>query len=310
MLDGRVAKKKSPKEAFMISRRRRIIGWMAWGLVLLSSVYGSADASVHLRFEEMGPSIGRAFSLRVVDEETRAEVERIEISAVQDETFSITVDGLVSGHSYRVDFFADLNENGRYDPPPTDAAWRMLLPNVESGDEMVFAFTSEFIDIGWPPLIDGVIEEGNYSHSLLDSETGMTVFWSNDDELLHIGLVSPGRGWLAIGFAPERRMLGANIIIAAIAEGELLIEDHYGSSPTAHREDDVDHCLQAAGSLLEEGVVLEFAIPLDSGDPQDAVLEPGMDVTVILAYQSTQNDFRARHTRRSTVILTLESEDP
>lgn len=90
--------------------------------------------------------------------------------------------------------------------------------------------------------------------------------------MLLVGLSSSGQGWLAVGFDPVRRMQGANVVIAAVSEEWLAIEDHYGASPISHRQDLQDHVLLAAGTESEAGTQLEFIIPLDSGDPQDRPL--------------------------------------
>jgi len=141
---------------------------------------------------------------------------------------------------------------------------------------------------------------------MLDSETGMTVAWQNDAETLYVGLIAPGTGWLSIGFGPERMMEGANIIIAAVSDGELTIEDHYGNAPTSHRVDSVDHIIQAAGMESDGQTMLEFAIPLASGDDQDNDLVVGELVTIILGYHASNDSLTARHSGRSTASLQLD----
>ena len=163
-----------------------------------------------------------------------------------------------------------------------------------------------FTDIGWPPAIDGVIAEGEYTHQLFDSATGMTVYWANSATTLIIGLVSPGTGWLSIGFDPERQMLGANILIAGIDGDVVTIEDHYGNSPTSHKKDDTAHVIQVAGSETNAGSVLEFRIPLDSGDSQDKPLAVGSEVIIILAYHDSNDSLTTRHSERSTSSLMLD----
>ena len=279
------------------------LGLLAVGLLSLSAV---ADVSLELKFREMDPHVGQAFFLRVVDVDRGAEISRLAVPEILSGSFELAVSGLLEGVSYHIDFFSDHNGNGLYDAPPVDHAWRIDLPNVQADGMLTFVHSTMFTDIGWPPSSDGVIEEGEYAHELLDDETGMTVYWFNDDTLLYIGLVSPGTGWLSIGFEPERMMLGANIIIAGISDGELTIEDHIGTSPTAHALDDVDNIIQAAGSEGEGRSVLEFVIPLDSGDEDDKALTPGSEVTIILAYHRSNDSLRSRHSERSTASIVLD----
>ena len=290
----------------MRSTQKNIVSVLSALLLVFVSLSVAAEIDITLRFEGMAAYAGKPLYARLVDEQTQVEVSRWHVAVVPDEPFDLALEGLLQDLAYRVDVFVDLNENGQYDAPPVDAAWRLVLSDLSCCEIVAFTPTDELTDIRWAPRIDGTIDDGEYVNVLEDPQTGMTLYWSNDDTALHIGLVSPGTGWLAVGFSPQRRMLGANIIIASVEEGELQIEEHYGSSQTAHRRDDEEHILQAAGSLTEHGTVLEFSILLDSGDPQDALLEPGTEIVVILAYHSSRTDFRVGHTRRSTVTITLD----
>jgi DOMON domain-containing protein len=266
-----------------------------------------ADISLELKFQDMDPHLGQPFSLRVSNTSTEEEITRLSVDEIPAATFELEISGLVLGESYQVDLFVDVNGNGRYDAPPVDHAWRIDLPNIQSAGSLSFVHNTMFTDIGWPPAIDGVIGEGEYAHKLVDPETGMIVCWANSTSTLTIGLVSPGTGWLSIGFAPERQMQGANILIAGIDGEVVTIEDHYGNSPTSHKKDDVTHIVQVSGSETDEGSVLEFRIPLDSGDDQDNPLVAGSEVIIILAYHDSNDSLIMRHNKRSTSALVLDN---
>lgn len=270
-------------------------------------VFGQGELTVH--YTGMTPYIGKAFAARIVDLATRAEVERIALAKIEDESFDIVFSSLLKEDDYRIDFYIDMNGNGRYDPPPTDHAWHMEISDLSGAVSVDFQPTGEYTDIDWPPIIDGMIEPDEYRHTLTDPGTGMEVHWQNDDLVLYIGLVSQGTGWEAIGFAPTRKMQGANIIIGAVSDGQLTIENHYGSSPTSHREDNEDQLLQAAGREVNGKTVIEFSILLTSDDPNDVSIVPGTEVTIILAYHIASDRLTARHTKRSTNSITLDGED-
>lgn len=274
--------------------------------VTLVSIVALADASLELKFRDMEPHIGQAFFVRVVHGDSGVEITRLAVEEVISSSFELDISGLEIGASYRIDFYADANGNSSYDRPPEDHAWRIELLNVQADGMLTFKHNAEFTDIAWPPAIDGLIESGEYAHELQDEATGMTVYWHNDASTLTVGLMSPGNGWLSIGFGPERQMQGANIIIASIQDGVLSIEDHYGSSPIAHKKDSVDDILRAAGSELEGSSVVEFAIPLDSGDDQDKALVAGEEVVIILAYHASSDGLTARHSKRSTSAILLD----
>lgn len=55
----------------------------------------------------------------------------------------------MAGQSYRVDFYADHNGNGRYDTPPTDHAWRIDVDNVTNDTVREFTHNTDFSAITW-----------------------------------------------------------------------------------------------------------------------------------------------------------------
>lgn len=105
--------------------------------------------SFTLNVSNLNPHIGQRFALRVVNKATSREVGRVTIPSVQSANFSVTVPGILAGQSYRVDFYADLNGNGRYDTPPTDHAWRIDLDNVTNDTVREFTHNTNFTAISW-----------------------------------------------------------------------------------------------------------------------------------------------------------------
>jgi len=289
-----------------MSHNRRIstLALLGAALTVVSVV---ADVSLELKFQDMSPHQGQAFYLRVTNTVTEEEIMRLSVAEIPAAAFELELSNLVIGESYHVDLFADVNGNGQYDVPSVDHAWRIDLPNMQSDRSLIFVYNTLFTDIGWPPAIDGIIAEGEYAHQLFDSATGMTVYWANSTNTLIVGLTSPGTGWLSIGFDPERQMQGANIFIAAIDGDVVTIEDHYGNSPVSHVQDAKPHIIQAAGSETSDGSVLEFRIPLDSGDSQDKPLAAGDDIVIILSYHRSNDNLTMRHTERSTSTLVLDN---
>ncbi len=192
------------------------------------------------------------------------------------------------------------------DTPPEDTA-ALPTEGVEE-DEAVDAMPET--PIAAPPTIaiDGTIGSSEYPHQA--DIAGVDVYWANDTHRLFIGLVSPGTGFVSIGFDPVLQMEGANYIIASVHEGELTIRDDYGHEPLGHIDDTarggVDNILAAAGNEWPDQTVVEFVIPLDSGDAMDKPLRPGQDVTVLVAYHSLLDSFTNRHTRRGSGSIQLD----
>ena len=66
---------------------------------------------------------------------------------------------------------------------------------------------------------------------------GYQFSWRFIDENLEVELSYPAKGWIAVGFDAENKMAGANIIMGAVEDGELLIEDHFGNGMFRHSQD-------------------------------------------------------------------------
>jgi hypothetical protein len=269
-------------------------------------VAGQGTATLMLQFRDMDPHVGQAFSVRVVDEASGAEVDRLSVSGVPSASFDLEF-VVPTGSVYRLDFYADMNANGRYDPPPVDHAWRIQLADVQENRTVLFSHDLAFTDIDWPPLVDGRVEAGDYRHSLNDSRTGMTVYWQNDDLTLRLGLTSPGTGWLAIGFRPERRMLGADTLITAVTGDGVIVEDDTGTGQTSHRVDATSRVLDAAGLELDGRTTVELVLPLAGGE-SGTTLTPGETLSVILAYHASSDRLTTRHSKRTTTQITLDGQ--
>jgi hypothetical protein len=153
---------------------------------------------------------------------------------------------------------------------------------------------------------DGVIYAGEYRNNLYDSQTGMSLFWQNDAASLYVGLISPGTGWLGVGFSHRTSKPGSNIIIGAVANGTVTIQDGYGVTKELHLPDKTSSILAFGGSEENGQTTIEFVIPLASSDSQDTTLAPGETVQVILAYQATWDSFTTQHTSCSMTQITLD----
>jgi len=157
--------------------------------------------------------------------------------------------------------------------------------------------------------IDGAIGATEYLHST--EIAGVEVYWTNDATYLRVGLVAPGTGFVAIGFDPVRQMEGANFILGYVKDGEAYFRDDFGIEPTAHMADvdrgGVDNIASSAGAEWADRTILEFIIPLDSGDEMDKPLVPGGTYTVLLAYHDLQDGFTARHSRRGSGQIQLDA---
>jgi hypothetical protein len=158
------------------------------------------------------------------------------------------------------------------------------------------------------PIIDGLVEEEEYSNLVYDDATGISVGWTCNDESIYIALISPGKGWVSIGIDPDSAMRGANFIIGYYDEG-VYISDEYGTSNFMHNTDKnlggTNDILEYAGSESDQ-TIIEFKIPLDSGDNYDKILEAGSIYDCIIAYNNNADSFTTKHTRIGNIQIKIE----
>jgi hypothetical protein len=157
---------------------------------------------------------------------------------------------------------------------------------------------------------DGVISQGEYPHTV--EAAGVTFHWVNDGENLYAAMAAETGGWVAVGFDPQSRMQGANYVFGYVQDGGTFIQDMFGTRPTGPGSHPPDEELGGTNDVLEyagreEGgvTVVEFKIPLDSGDEYDKPLSAGASYSIILAWGS-QDDFGAPHSARGSAEITLD----
>ena len=285
------------------------------GLLSITLLAGAMVAQpisrLSIQFMDMDPHIGQKLEARLIEAASDTEVAHRILDSIPSGAFDLEFLGVRTGEDYHVEVYADLNGNGQYDAPPVDHAWRIALNVAEATAEAVFAHTLEFTDLAWPaplgpPAIDGRVDAGEYTRSFTEPETGMRVLWRNDDAHLTLAMVAPGTGWVSVGLDPENAMQGADYILAAMLDGELVIEDHFGTGRFRHTQDAQQDILEAAGSEDEGQTVVEFRIALDSGDDEDKPLMPGETYPLLLAYHASSDNLSARHTHRAAAVLTLD----
>ncbi len=188
----------------------------------------------------------------------------------------------------------------------TVALWSGSSGGEVSGTASGSAGVAPLAQAAAAPSSEGLIYAGEYRNNLYDPQTGMSLFWQNDAANLYVGLISPGTGWLGVGFSDRAGKPGANIILGAVAGGSVTIQDGYGVTRELHLADRTSSILAFGGSEEAGQTTLEFVIPLASGDAQDTTLVPGQTVQIILAYQATRDSFTAEHTRYSMTQITLD----
>ncbi|MBU0690451.1 T9SS type A sorting domain-containing protein, partial [bacterium] len=108
--------------------------------------------AVTMNFNGMTPHLNQLLEIRIIDSVTELEVGRKRVEIVPAANFSVVIPGLTRNGSYRADFYADLNGNGRYNNTPTDHAWSMNFSNPDGNVTLDFTHNTNFTNIDWEYL--------------------------------------------------------------------------------------------------------------------------------------------------------------
>jgi len=102
---------------------------------------------LEVMFSGMTPHIGEMLTMYVRDESTGSYLDTIVINEIEAAEFTLKSYVIQPGMSYLLDIFADHNGNGIYDPPGTDHAWRVEVPDIIGDTEFEFIHNTNFTDI-------------------------------------------------------------------------------------------------------------------------------------------------------------------
>ncbi len=159
-------------------------------------------------------------------------------------------------------------------------------------------------------VANGEVYDNEYPN--MQEFDGMTLWWRNDADYLYLALEGETQGWISIGLAPENGMEGADYLFGYVTGEGVQVWDAYGTAPTGNNHPP-DEELGGSNDIVtyagveENGTTLiEWQIPLDSGDEYDNVLEPGQSYPAILAY-GTDDDFEAYHEKYFRADLALST---
>jgi hypothetical protein len=94
------------------------------------------------------PHVGQLFEVRVIRTDNDQLVGRYVLPAITEAAFTVVLEDILDdGVEYQVDYFADLSDNGSYDAPPTDHAWRDVVTADASGATVDFVHNTDFTDV-------------------------------------------------------------------------------------------------------------------------------------------------------------------
>jgi len=153
------------------------------------------------------------------------------------------------------------------------------------------------------------IQAAEYDHEVKDKKISFA--WKVDGQTLAVKLIAETEGWVGIGFNPVSEMKGANFILGYVKDGEVKLDDDYGTDASAHRSDTklggTSDVTLVGGSETGGMTTIEFTIPLQSGDNNDTKIDVNGDTTVLLAYGTGRDSFLAKHKYRTALKVNLSS---
>jgi predicted lipoprotein with Yx(FWY)xxD motif/plastocyanin len=103
--------------------------------------------TVTVNLSGMTPHVGQEMYFHLIDVATGKVIDRK--SEIAQVSFSVKLGEIQPGKAYYVDFFADHNNNGQYDAPPVDHAWRLEIASASGGEVFEFMHNTNFTDIMW-----------------------------------------------------------------------------------------------------------------------------------------------------------------
>ena len=152
-----------------------------------------------------------------------------------------------------------------------------------------------------------VVFASSYDHEV--KAKNMTFAWKVDGDTLHAKMSAKTKGWIGVGFNPSKKMKDANFILGYVKNGEPTVVDHFGTKATGHGADTKnggsDDVTLVAGSEEKGVTVIEFTIPINSGDKTDGSLTVDGDTILLLAYGPPRDSFKPRHKFQKTMTVNL-----
>ncbi|WP_243089809.1 DOMON domain-containing protein [Thermus neutrinimicus] len=141
------------------------------------------------------------------------------------------------------------------------------------------------------PKVDGRIAPGEYAKTYRHEKSGITLYWSIVGDTLYLALEGKSKGWIGIGFLPEKgdKKKGADQYLFYMDAGKLVALDMYqvkrtGAPVVDEKEGGKNSILAAAATYENDTWVVEFSRKLKTGEATDVEMVPGKKILVMLAY--------------------------
>jgi DOMON domain len=137
---------------------------------------------------------------------------------------------------------------------------------------------------------------------------GMTFQWTFDKDNLRCKATAPTTGWVAIGFNTQDELSGTNLIMGAVEQDFVTIDDRFIVGPGNHKSiaelGGSEALTLRAGNELSNNTTISFSIPLSVNDKFHHDLHEGREYYVLMAF-SREDDFQHHSMMRTTIKIKL-----
>ncbi len=137
---------------------------------------------------------------------------------------------------------------------------------------------------------------------------GMTFQWRFDKNHLHCQATAPTKGWIAIGFNTKNELSGTNLIMGAVEQDYVTIDDRFIVKPGEHKSiidlGGSEAVMHRSGKEENGTTTISFFIPVTVNDKFHHNLYEGKEYYVLMAF-SQEDDFQHHSIMRTTIKIKL-----
>jgi hypothetical protein len=137
---------------------------------------------------------------------------------------------------------------------------------------------------------------------------GMTFQWRFDKDHLQCKAVAPTNGWVAIGFNTKNELSGTNLIMGAVEQDSVTIDDRFIIKPGDHKRitdlGGSEALVHRSGKEEDSATTIFFSIPLSVNDKFHHDLYEGKEYYLLMAF-SQEDDFQHHSIMRTTIKIKL-----
>lgn len=150
-------------------------------------------------------------------------------------------------------------------------------------------------------LLPGSLFASEYAHKLELED--MTVSWTLDGDQVHMELSAKSTGWVSVGIDPEDAMGGGDILIGAVKNGKVRIEDHFADRKRGHSSDEklggTNQVMDPAGKEENGVTTISFTRLMTASEEWDKPIQTSGKTRVMFAFGTGRDSFIAGHRYRT-----------